>query len=205
MDDTTILGSVVGQIGQTVKKAGQQVVHVPEEMAKDLGGQIGGGKPAASPDSSGEPKQKQWQSDEERIKFLKDLYGTVQSPTEASASSNTADKPAEKVKQKTANQTSANPLVKSEEKPTEFQEQIKDKSPEDQKKLLELRQQLHKDVYYDPTFNPVKKQEERPAEKVENEKKQEMAELQQKEEKKLPPPAVIRERNKAEMFRGAAG
>jgi len=188
MDDTTILGATLGQLGQTAKKTGQRIVRLPEEISKDLGGQIGAvkqseQKPAASAQGSSEPKQ--WKSDEERVKFLRDLYGSAeQNPSETK-------------------KDNSQPL--QNKKPSEFQEQIKDKSPEEQKKLLELRNQLHKENYYDSTFNPVKKQEERPAEKVEEEKKVEMQELQQKEAKKPPPLAVVRERNKTETFRGAAG
>ena len=199
MDDTTILGAALGQLGQTIKQVGQQVKKLPGEMAGDLGEQIGGVKSdelkqptnISQSDTSGE--QKQWQSDEERIKFLKDLYGKSDMSKDGASDS-----------KKNLNQ---NPLVSSgqSKKLTEFQEQIKDKSPEEQKKLIELRNQLHREVYYDPTFNPVKKQEERPAEKVEQEKKKEMQDLQQKEAKKPPPLAVVREQNKAEMFRGAAG
>ncbi|OGH17421.1 MAG: hypothetical protein A3C22_01805 [Candidatus Levybacteria bacterium RIFCSPHIGHO2_02_FULL_37_10] len=198
MDDTTILGAALGQLGQTVKQVAKQVVKMPEEMAGDLSGQVGGSvkqneTQAVSAKGSGEP---QWKSNEEREKFLRDLYGSTQ-PLEAKA---------DQAKQP-VNQTSANPLESAVEnkKPSEFQEQIADKSPGEQKKLMELRNQLHREVYYDPTFNPVKRQEERPAEKVEQEKKQEMAELQKKEEKKPPPLAVVREQNKAEMFRGASG
>jgi hypothetical protein len=188
MDDTTILGGALIQLGQTAKQTVKQVVKLPEEMAGDLGRQIGGDqqRPTSEgqrkPDVSGEPKQ--WQSDEERIKFLKDLYGR----SDPSAGSGQAAK----------NEA-------SDKKPSEFQEQIAEKSPEEQKKLIELRNQLHKENYYDPTFNPVKKQEERPAEKVEQEKKQEMIDLQKKDAKKPPPLAVVREQNKAEQFRGAAG
>jgi hypothetical protein len=205
MDDTTILGGALNQLGQTAKQAGKQIIKMPEEMTGDLGEQLGMNKDQTAASAQGfapvrseanEPKQGQWRSDEERIKFLQDLYGKTdqekQNPSE------------EKSKTK---QTSANPLVKSEEskQPSEFQEQIADKSPEEQKELIELRNQLHKEVYYDPLVNPVKKQEERPAEKVENEKKQEMMDLQKKEDKKPQPIAVVREQNKAEMFRGAAG
>lgn len=194
MDDTTILGNALGQLGQTVKQAAKQIVKIPEEIAKDTGGQIGGSAKQNADEDKALDGKKQWQSDEERIKFLKGLYGPSDAKQESS-------------KQETDNKkTSANPLVSSaQEKPSEFQEQIADKSPEEQRALIELRNQLHKENYYDPTFNPVKKQEERPAEKVEQEKKQEMQDLQQKEEKKPPPLAVIREQNKAEMFRGAAG
>lgn len=177
MDDTTILGGALGQLGQTAKQTVKQAVKIPEEVVKDAGGQAGSVK-------------KEWQSDEERVKFLRDLYGKSDVPQDENL--------------KVTEQTNS-----TNEKPTEFQEQIKDKSPEEQKELIELRNKLHKEVYYDPTFNPVKNPsaggEERPAEKVEQEKKQEMQELEQKEAKKPPPLAVVRERNKAEMFRGASG
>jgi len=187
MDDTTILGAALGQIGQTAKKVGQQIVRLPEEMAGDLGEQVGGAKPDAS--AAQGQASKQWQSDEERIKFLQDLYGKSDMFKDGALDS----------------KKNANPSPPTNEKPSEFQEQIADKTPEEQKELIELRNRLFKENYYDPIFNPVKKQEERPAEKVENEKKKEMMDLQQKEEKKPQPLAVIREQNKAEMFRGAAG
>lgn len=198
MDDTTILGGALNQLGQTAKQTVKQVVKIPEEMAADLGRQVGGSPQQPGLDEQVKPSDQQqeqegWQSDEERVKFLKDLYG---SSSEKQVSSE--KKPQDK-------QTSANPFVNSQVKPSEFQEQIADKTPEEQKELLALRNQLHKENYYDPTFNPVKKQEERPAEKVEMEKKQEMIDLQKKEEKAPPPLAVVREQNKAEMFRGAAG
>jgi hypothetical protein len=174
MDDTTILGSALGQLGQTAKKVGQNVAKLPSEMSKDLGEQIG--VRSAGSTGVGEPKQekKQWESNEERIKFLRDLYG--------------ANQPQAEVKDKTATSAEASAA-----------------KPEEQKEAIQLRNQLHKDNYYDPLVNPVEKQEERPAEKVENEKKVEMQELQQKDAKKPPPLAVVREQNKAEMFRGASG
>ena len=199
LDDNSIIGASLNQLGQTVKQAVKQTVKLPEEMAKDIAGQVAGSVPLRQ-GSEGQAKQnassesKGWKSDEERLKFLKDLYG--------STDHNSSEK--KETKKPT---TTINPLATAieKEKPSEFQEQIKDKTPEEQKKLMELRQQLHKEKYYDPTFNPVKKQEERPAEKVENEKKQEMVDLQQKEAKKPPPLEVARAQNKAEMFRGTSG
>lgn len=184
MNDDSILGSTLGQLGQTVKQGVKQVVKLPEEMAKDVGGQIGSAKQNADENKVSENKH-QWKSNEDRVKFLRDLYGSA--------------------KQNSSEVNKDDLQSPQNKKPTEFEEQIADKSPEEQKKLLELRQQLHKQNYYDPTFNPVKRQEERPAEKVEHEKKQEMVDLQKKEEKKAPPLAVIKEQNKAEMFRGASG
>lgn len=194
MNDDSILGATLGQLGQTVKQAAKQIVKIPQEMGADLGGQIGGAKQTEQKPQ--EQKQGDWKSDEERVKFLKDLYGPFKSPE------NKSDKAKQPV-----DQTSANPLATAVEnkKASEFQEQIKDKSPEEQKKLMELRNQLHKENYYDPTFNPVKKQEERPVEKIEKEKKMEALELEEKNKKKPPPLAIVREQNKAEQFRGAAG
>ena len=199
MDDTTILGGALNQLGQTAKQTAKQAIKIPEEIAQDLAGQVGIAKPAASAEDFGplrqssseasEPKQKQWQSDEERIKFLKDLYGKSDMSQDGSLKTN---------KQATV----------EGKKPSEFQEQIADKTLEEQKRLIELRNQLHKDVYYDPTFNPKNPPAggaERPAEKVEQEKNKEMQDLQQKEAKKPPPLAIVREQNKTEMFRGAAG
>lgn len=186
MNDDGILGATFGQLGQTVKQGVKQVVKIPQELAKDVGGQVGIAK---QPQKTFENKpQQQWQSDEERVKFLKDLYGKK-----------------DMFKDEAANNKNINP---SDKKPTEFQEQIADRSVEEQKKLVELRNQLHKENYYDPTFNPKNPPaggEERPAEKVENEKKQEMQDLQKKEEKKPPPLAVARGQNKTEIFRGASG
>lgn len=179
MDDSTILGGTLNQLGQTVKQTAKQVVKLPEEMGKDAARQVGVMGEAASAVKSEESKQ--WQSDEERVKFLQDLYGAK-------------------------DKTSSNPQAKKTSvNPSEFQQQIADKSPEEQKKLMELRGQLHNENYYDRIATPVKKQEERPAEKVENEKKEEMQDLQEKKAKAPPPLAVVREQNKAEMFRGAAG
>jgi hypothetical protein len=195
MDDTTILGGALNQLGQTAKKAGQQIVKIPKEISEDLGEQIG----MTKSDEQQQMQKSGWKSDEERIKFLKDLYGV---------DSKTAQEPAKQAssaKQNSQDMTKGNAQAVQDKKPSEFQEQIKDKTPEEQKKLIELRNQLHRDFYYDPTFNPVKKQEERPAEKVENEKKKETMDLQEKDAKKPPPLAVVREQNKAEMFRGAAG
>ncbi|OGH21547.1 MAG: hypothetical protein A2958_02345 [Candidatus Levybacteria bacterium RIFCSPLOWO2_01_FULL_38_13] len=74
---------------------------------------------------------------------------------------------------------------------------------EKKKKLAQLRQQLHNEVYYDPLVNPSKpKQEERPAEKVEKEKQEEMIGLQEKK-KKEPPPLIQRQKTRIERLPGA--
>mgnify|MGYP001618472979 CR=1 FL=1 len=74
------------------------------------------------------------------------------------------------------------------------------------KKLEELRQELHNEVYYDPLVNPPKPQreEERPAEKVEREEMEEIQDLQKKEKEK-PPPLVQRTQQRVEKLPGASG
>ncbi len=73
-----------------------------------------------------------------------------------------------------------------------------------EKKLKELRAKLHQEVYYDPLTNP-KKPEERPAEKVEKEKEQEVAELAERKKEKPPPLAIQRTQQRVEKFPGRSG
>lgn len=77
--------------------------------------------------------------------------------------------------------------------------------PEETKeqKLAKLRQELHSN-YYQRLVNPPKAPEEKPAEKVEREKKEERWELEQKEKKK-PPPLAIQRAQKVEKYPGASG
>lgn len=78
--------------------------------------------------------------------------------------------------------------------------------PEETKeqKLAKLRQELHAN-YYQRLVNAPKPSEEKPAEKVEREKKEERWELEQKEKKKPPPLSVQRAAQKAEKYPGASG
>lgn len=77
---------------------------------------------------------------------------------------------------------------------------------EDKAKLESLRQKLHNEVYYDPLINRAKKgeEEERPAEKVEREKMEDLRETQKKKEKQKPI-AVQRAQNVIEANRGVSG
>ena len=76
---------------------------------------------------------------------------------------------------------------------------------EEQAQLASVRQKLHDEVYYQPLIQGTRSQEERPAEKVEREKKQDMQDLQEKEAKKPPSIAVQRAQQSAEKFRGVSG
>lgn len=71
----------------------------------------------------------------------------------------------------------------------ETAEKNQGKTPEEIQKIARLEQQLHKEEYYDPTFNPQKQEEEKPQERVERleeEEEKKRWELQEKEEKKKP-------------------
>lgn len=82
---------------------------------------------------------------------------------------------------------------------------------EKQKKLAETREQLmrlHKQTYFDPTFNSRPKKEPTVQERLEQEKQQEeqkkMEELKE-EKKKEEPVALSRAKRNIEMNRGASG
>lgn len=84
-------------------------------------------------------------------------------------------------------------------------EENPDETPEKIKQMADLRMKLHMETYYNPTFNPPKKQEEAPAERVERQKQEEEQkrwELKQKEEKKKPI-AVDRAERKTEAKIGS--
>lgn len=78
------------------------------------------------------------------------------------------------------------------------------KEADDKQKLERLRQELH-GQYYQKLVNRPKPKEERPAEKVEREDKQKMADLQEKAAKKPAPLAVQRAQQSTEKYRGPSG
>ena len=75
---------------------------------------------------------------------------------------------------------------------------------EDKKEIEKKRAQLRAHQEYFQSLTTPKPKEERPAEKIEREKKQEMVDLQQKEKKK-PPPIVQRAAQRVEKYPGASG
>jgi len=75
---------------------------------------------------------------------------------------------------------------------------------QDKKEIEKKRAQLRAHQEYFQSLTTPKPKEERPAEKVEREKKQEMVDLQKKEKKK-PPILVQRAQQSVEKFRGTAG
>lgn len=85
---------------------------------------------------------------------------------------------------------------------------VEQKSPEEMQKIEQLKQQLHQQTYFDPTFNRKPEEKEEVVEEQKKKQEEEQMELMKKEEKKKKKGdsiAVQREKNKAEQFRGAAG
>lgn len=93
----------------------------------------------------------------------------------------------------------SNPILS----PEALQQKKAQTASSDEQKVAQLRQQLHKNTYYQPLITP--KQEERPAEKIEREEKQERWALQKEEAKKSQPISVQMAANRTEQFRGTSG
>lgn len=157
------------------KKAGKGMSRAVSDTAKAATSQVG-----ISPQAA----------DQSTKNFVKDLYGAGKKSQSSGAGSGSAGQ---------------SPQAASPQSQTDAG---LPKSPEEQQKLQEIRSKLqkrHDEFYYEPLVNPKKdKPEERPAEKVEIEKQEDLIDLQKKEEKK-PPPLVTRNQQRVEKFPGASG
>lgn len=167
MNDDSILGNTLGQLGQTVKQTTKQVIKIPKDIVEGIPEQVSLKKEPSPQDNKAMQSSKS--SDESTREVVKGLYAK-----------------SDNIQKKTSDEDNA--VLKGQ---PEFKKMIAGKSPEEQKKLLQLHQQLHKQTYYDPTFNPPKRQEERPAEKLEKEEEQkkqmEALEFEEKKKKELSP------------------
>lgn len=186
MTDNTKLGQALGQIGNLTNKAGSALHNTASDTKKAAKQQTGivessqealDAKNIEAKQNDNENKSlKQVQQDQTKD-VVKSLYAKTD-PQGITPASQVANAEAEK-----------NP----------------DKTPEEIKEITDLRLQLHKEKYYDPTFNPPKKQEEKPQERIERldeEEQQRRWELQKKEEKKKPI-AVDRAERKTEARVGS--
>jgi len=165
MNDDSILGNTLGQLGSIAKKTGQEVGKTLTDIVENAEEQKGR-KVESTSAGDNRPKQtsaSDKDSDKNTEELVKGLYAK-----------------SDDVQQKDEDK-------KGLKGQPEFQKQIANKTPQEQKKRLQLHLKLHKEEYYDPTFNRPKKPEERPAEEIEKEEKEkkQMEALEfQKEEKK---------------------
>jgi hypothetical protein len=79
------------------------------------------------------------------------------------------------------------------------------KTTEEEQKIQQLRSSLHQEYYESLTRPKPQQEEDRPAEKVENEKKMEELEQQDRDKEKPPPLAIQRSQQRSEKFPGASG
>lgn len=185
-----IIGEVLETGGSLVKHTAKSIVKTPTDLAKAAGSQIGAKSQGQGENSGVKADQNQdvASSDQQTKEVVDYLYGAKKPQGQQAAQSN----------QNPQQQSPVNQALGITKKPEE-------KSPEETQKLQKLRQELHQTTYYQPLTNPKNQEEERPAEKVEREKKQKMQEEFQKEQKKPPPLSVKRARERVERLRGVSG
>ncbi len=174
------LGSLISDVGKQLGTLGNQtvktVVKTPADLAKTAAKQ--GGFEHVDIDENKQTKAEKpapAKKTDESKSIVAHLYGKSDAKPAASPQ----------------NPEEAQPSMDAQKKAEEAQ------------KLANLRNQLH-GQYYQQLTNPVKQQEERPAEKVEREKMQDLQEKQKKDEKKKPL-AVTQAQQSAEKFRGVSG
>lgn len=190
MVKSVTLGLIGDELKNLGKTAGKQIAGTPGDLAKTAGQQIQPKAPQNienSVEKSAEhPGEAKAETPSDQAEFLKGLYG----PTEKK---DAKEKPQSKETEK-------------------LLEHNKDKTPEEQQKLMSLRGQLHKEQYYDPTFNrkaPLRPEEEQQkqetaAERMERLEMKDLDEKKKKEEKKKPI-AVINAETSRERKNAGAG
>ncbi len=182
MNDSTLTGQALGQVTnlglnvrktlvdetkKTVQTTAQQIgFEQPVDAAKNMTPQAAAAGNAQAPDhqqsaDNHSPAGGPAPTSDETKRFVQELYGVNPNAPKGDTEKNPGAKIAQGIAEK-------NPHMK----------------PEDVQKLASLRQQLHQQVYYQPTFNRPKQQDEPVVEKLEKEKQVEMMELQEKEKKK---------------------
>ncbi|MEK7534281.1 MAG: hypothetical protein AAB600_02980 [Patescibacteria group bacterium] len=179
MNDDSILGNTLGQLGGIIKQTGRQAAKIPKDIVEGVEDQVSVKTEPVTQDNK--YVQSSSSSNKDTREVVQGLY----------AASNNNQK-----------EDSDKQAIKGQ---PEFEKMMVNKTPEERKKLLQLHLETHKLTYADKLLHPTsKKPEDRPAEKVEKERKQEIQKLEQKEAQK-PPPFVQRARERVERFPGTGG
>lgn len=176
----------------TVKKVAKQTVS---DLTKSAKGQVAGNSQAndqASDQGTNEQGASNQMTDDQRVQFLKDLYGKSDK-TQAKKQNDDKSGASRAVSQNTTQKV----LGISPSDPN------KNLTPEELTKLESLRSQLH-GSYYEDLINSQKPAEEPVAEKLEREEQEEGWELQKKEKEK-PPPLAVANAQKTERNPGVSG
>ena len=183
-------------VRSTAKGAKKQVTDFGKAATGQLGGS--GSDPGSAnhntdqgTNEAGSSPQQPQMTDEERVEFLRNLYGKSDNNSKKSQGSAQS--------QKQQKNPVSNALGLPQNDPN------KNKTPEEIAKLEALRNKLHKEEYYDPTFNAPKQQEEGAQEKVEREDEEgKMAELETKREKPPELPVTVKQ-GTGERLPGVSG
>jgi len=205
-----VIGGILESGGSIAKKSGKAIAKTPGGMLKIAASQMGFDQgeqdKALETASQGGSAQNTAQTQD----VVEYLYGSAQKSQNQQQTkplaSGTADKGSNlKKEEKSAggirDQLGVGQLIKPGDHP-----ELSNKTPEELKKITELRQILHKD-YYEKLTNNKQQQDERPSEKVEREdeeKEQKELELEKKKPKDLPI-AAKRGRQRVERLKGVSG
>lgn len=183
-----VLDDTLGQVGNLGKQVGASFVKESKNIAQTAAKQVGleHGEASEVKEKAAQPAVLEAQKgikDKDTADFIKDLYGTTNESDKAKAATGKA--------QAAVNLAQSN----------------LQKTPAEIQGIAALQQKLHKETYYDPTFNKPKQQEETVVQRVERqdeEEKKKRWELAKKEEKKKPIAVELAEKS-TETHRGVNG
>lgn len=187
MNDDSIFKNSLGQIGGLGKQLGKSVLDESKKTTKAVSAQVGL-----------EHTERETSQNSEKGDNLKEISGVKDHSNKEIV--NALYAPSEK-----------NSSIKQEnvkvQKAQEIAEENADKTPEEVQKIAALKQQLHRETYFDPTFNSKKAAQEEQVEeqKEEDEEVKKRWELQEKKEKEKEEAAVLQQKQKSVEKRPGAG
>lgn len=184
MNKSGILDDALGQLGGLAKQTGKAVVKTPAQLGQTAAKQVG-----IAPETAEAQIGKEATVSQTNQQAMAEVRKKQNSEIVKSMYAESDKKGKENPQQKEV---------------VELVQENPKKTPEEIQKMAKLKQQLHQTTYYQPLVTPPKQPEEKPAEKVEREKMEDLQEKQVKQEeeaKKRP----IQQAQNIEKFRGSAG
>lgn len=184
MNKGGLLDDTLGQLGDLAKQTGKAIAQTPKDLAKTAAKQVGlehGAEKGKEKPTQGSEAQKA--AEDIRKQQNQDIVKSMYAPSEGAKSQK---------------------ITPAQEAAAKLAQENPQKSPEEIQKITQLKQQLHQTTYYQPLVTPPKQQEEKPAEKVEREKIEEL-QLEREKEKKKPKSLAIDQSQNMEKHRGSSG
>lgn len=190
MNPKAALGQFQDEIEKGAKRQFKLTAQATKQQFVSQKQQSQSGAQGAGTNEQGGHQQQQGQNPQQQDQFTKEFIQDMYAPTSGQQAHGFS------------------PSDPSGKQPSQFfkAQMQQGKSPEEAQKLESLRKRLHDEVYYLPlTQRKQQQQEERPTEKVEREKMEDL-QLEDQKKKDAPPPlAVQMAKNKAEQFPGVSG